>query len=164
VLEKKPEHKPGKSGYCRKNSRITCNQIDPKCENINNCVQNSLSGGLQREPGENHLTGRTPMLLTDTRCQQVNADCCPLAGCLSGEKRQRMLRLAGTITLRPAARQPLSPLLWILQAAVLQISPAELQKCFSVSEVFARKCYFIFCIKKKKSFADFLDLCLPDYL
>lgn len=91
-----------------------------------------------REPGQNHLTGKTTMLNTDTRCQQVNAGCCPPVGCVSGEKMQRMLCLRtqrdqGSIAFGPVTRHYLSSLLWILQHAALQISLVKLQKCFSVN-------------------------------
>lgn len=75
--------------------------------------------------GKNHLTGRTTMLITDTRCQQVNANCCPLAGRVSGEKMQRMRCLThqrdtGTIALRRVTRRALSPLPWVLQCAAFK--------------------------------------------
>lgn len=66
--KKKIKHKMGHPGYCRENIILKFNHIDP------NCVQISLSGWWQREPGENNLTGRITMLVPVTRCQQVNAD------------------------------------------------------------------------------------------
>lgn len=68
ALEKKIEHKTGHSGYCRENSILKFNHIDP------NCTQNSLSGWWQRDPERSNFTGRTTMLVPVTRCQQVNAD------------------------------------------------------------------------------------------
>lgn len=65
--KKKNTAQNGHPGYCRENSILKFNHIDP------NRVQNSLSE-WQRQPGENKLSGRTTMLVPVTRCQQVNAD------------------------------------------------------------------------------------------
>lgn len=105
VLEcwKKIKHKTGHPGYCRENSILKFNHIDP------GCIQNSLGGWWQREPGDNNLTGRTPMLVPVTRCQQVNADrwLCVWRG-----------------NAKEALPHPLSPAPGF---AALPVSPAELQ-------------------------------------
>lgn len=76
--QKKADHKTSHPGYCRKNSRIKCNQIDPNCDNINNCAQNSLGGKAAGGVWRKCVRGRTAMFFIGTRCQQANADRCLL--------------------------------------------------------------------------------------
>lgn len=97
------------------------------------------------------------MLVPDTRCQQVIADRCPLAGCLSGGKRQRMPcssnhRDTGTVASRPVTRQdnPFSPP--AVDFCLANLISRFTKMCLCQWSIYRKRFVFVFfffsCIKK----------------